>query len=267
MSSLQFIHASNHQTTIFVEDELTRQYLSELWRFQLSSLHFVTAGSILSVKSLAKSYKDRELKCWGIVDRDYRWTAEHIRNNVITLQKHEIENYLLDPESIHHSDFNYNLKLSQDDIADRIKDFVNNSKYWFTCCYILADLDLTLRKGFPPAPKNSEITDIDSIVCYITNSRFTEDLANKLHNIKQDKLQNYVQDKLNRIEEIYQTERHIDLFPGKTVLNNIRSVLHRNSYSNSQASNIDFAKEIAQKQLERKRIPEELLQIREAILH
>lgn len=266
MSGLQFIHASNHQTTIFVEDELTRQYLSELWRLQLSALHFVTAGSILSVKSLAKLYKDRGLKCWGIVDRDYKWSDEPIKNNVITLKKHEIENYLLDPEAIHDSDFNHKRKLSKDEIANRIETYIQAGKYWFACCYILADLDLSLRKGFPPAPKKSDITDIDSIVRYISDSRFTINLANKLHDIEQDKLKNHVQDKLSDIEAMYQEGKQIDFFPGKAALNKIRSELHKPSGNASKATDIDFAKEIAQKQLERNRIPEELLQIRDDIL-
>jgi len=43
-------------------------------------------------------------------------------------------------------------------------------------------------------------------------------------------------------------------------------VLHKPSGNASKATDIDFAKEIAQKQLERNRIPEELLQIRDDIL-
>lgn len=198
--------------------------------------------------------------------RDFRWNTEHIRNNVITLKKHEIENYLLDPEAIYRSDFNHNSKLSQAEIEGRIESFILANKFWFACCYLLADLDLLLRQGFPAIPNTSLIVDGDSIVRYLTDNGFIENLALKLQNLEHNQIETYVQDKLEEVEKVYQAGNQYDLFPGKEALNNIRSFLHGSSLLASQATIIDLAKDIADKQIESNRVPKELQQIRDIIL-
>lgn len=112
MNSNSRIDNASLKISVYVEDSLTKEYLSIIWADALSSLDIKVAGNANAVKSLVAYKNANNSVCWGIVDRDFRWDTQAIRNSIYTFDRHEIENYLLDAEAISNSTFNAKQRLT-----------------------------------------------------------------------------------------------------------------------------------------------------------
>ena len=142
MDRIQKIFTNPNAVVVFVEDQLTLHYLEIIWQRELAMLNIVCAGSRDLVYEFTRNYQENKFDCWGIVDLDYNWNRSFKAQRIIRLQKHEIENYLLDSNAIYQSDFNYkktgnNKKHSENEIETKISAFMNENRYWFACCYVL----------------------------------------------------------------------------------------------------------------------------------
>jgi hypothetical protein len=257
---------TSQRITVFVEDSLTKEYLSIIWADSLSALDIKVAGNVSAVRSLVAYNNANRGDCRGITDRDYRWDASDYTNNIFTLRKHEIENYLLDARAISKSDFNANMGLTEDAIRIKIDSFIRENKFWFACCYLLSKLNLLVTGQFPPNPNRTRILDAQTIIEYINESGYHQSLLEKLQTIDPKLIAAHVSGIVNEIEQVYSTQKQHDLFPGKEVFRYIRGILPGSNYADKLTMDIDLAKEIADNQVKAKRVPEELISIKENIL-
>lgn len=202
MSDYQSISVYSNLALVFVEDEITKAYLNEIYRPNLALIRIENAGNLQNVRSLVDYHKDKQ-PCFGIVDRDYRWSKASKQGNIYMLSKHEIENYMLDAESIAQSTFNAKKRLSPDRISKRIDDFLEAKRMWFTCCYILAELNIRINQGFPHNPKLSEIQDSAAIVRYLAESKFDKRLDEVVQSINPSQINQLVNSAVQDIERIY----------------------------------------------------------------
>lgn len=251
--------------TVFVEDELTREYLSTIWAFSLSKLSIICAGNINTVRNLVAYHRANNDICFGIVDRDYRWADSDNNGHIFTLKRHEIENYCLDVKAMHKSSFNAKQNLSESRIGDIIGLFVNERKFWFACCYLLHKLDLLVKEGFPPHPPQTNIIDSQSIIAYINNCGYHADVTNRLNNINSTGIEAYVSGILADIEKHYTQNQQMVFFPGKEVFRHIRGYLGSN-YADGRTMDIDMAKEIGDYQVKTRSIPRELVLIEQEVM-
>lgn len=270
MLRTQSLNTNPLSTTIFVEDELCKQYLSEIWKKDLTLLNIVCAGSKDRVISLTSFYLEQEQSCWGIVDRDFNWDNKQNPNHIFVLDKHEIENYLLDPEAIYESDFNILKKTSRrkssiSDIDNAIRQFTIDKRMWFASCFILFQIRRRLNSVFPKNPAISKIEDIESIIHYIENSDLIKRIEILLNEINGESLKSFVSKNISIIDKIYSDSKAVDLFPGKQVFMHIKSTLPGTSYIKSSAIDLDLAKQIGRFQYQNNSIPQEFLQIRDRI--
>ncbi len=266
MNSNSSLNRANPPIKVYVEDALTKEYLSIIWADSLSALNIKVAGNVFAVRSLVAYENADKQACWGIVDRDYRWDAPTSKNNIFTLSKHEIENYLLDAKAISQSDFNAKQKLSEDAIQTRIDTFIIDNKFWFACCYLLSKLNLLVTQDFPPNPNRTIILDTQAILRYINDSGYHQSVSEKLQTIDPKLIASHVSDIVKEIEQVYIDDEQHDLFPGKEVFRDIRGTLPGSNYADKLTMDIDLAKEIAVYQVKANRIPVELTSIKNSML-
>ncbi len=267
MNSNSNLNRAYPRIKVYVEDSLTKEYLSIIWADSLSTLNIDVAGNVIAVRSLVAYENANKEACWGIVDRDYRWDAPAKKYNIFTLRKHEIENYLLDAKAISKSDFNAKQKLPEDAIQTKIDSFIRDNKFWFACCYLLSKLNLSVTEQFPPNPIRTRILDAQAIIAYINESGYHQSVSEKLRTIDPQLIAAHVSKIIQDIEMIYTDNKQHDLFSGKEVFRDIRGILPGSNYADRQTMDIDLAKEIADYQVKAKRVPEELTSIKETILN
>lgn len=210
--------------------------------------------------------------CWGIVDRDFDWLIKKTSNSIFILKKHETENYLLDSEAIHESDFNIlkrtnKRKNSITEIESTIKQFTIDKKMWFASCYILFQIRQRLNSIFPKNPTISKIEGIDSIIHYLENSDLAKRIEVLLSEISGESLNSFVNRKVSIIDTIYDESNAVNLFPGKQAFMHIKGILPGTSYIQSPTIDLDIAKQIGRYQYKNGSVPSELLEIRDRILN
>lgn len=136
---------------VWVEDELTRIFLSTVWNDK--DIRVLNAGSKDGVKNLLKGapLDVRGKTVVGLVDLDfdvphYEW--EHASRHVVTTEVHEFENYLLA--------FDLLAKIAKDtpaNIESIAKAYAENVRYWMACKHTLCDLRRKQSTDFPADPK------------------------------------------------------------------------------------------------------------------
>ena len=125
---------------VWVEDDLTKQYLTEVWNDNGVSL--LIAGSNEAVHAVVG---DADLEhVFGIVDRDFgrtnyeNWMNPDSSFKVFRLPVSEIENYLLDAQCIAGCNVNFNHR-SESEIEERIAGHAQTMVCWLACRDVLAD--------------------------------------------------------------------------------------------------------------------------------
>jgi len=92
-------------------------------------------------------------------------------------------------------------------------------------------------------------------------------VSEKLQKIDPRLIEGHVRQIISSIEQIYVSNKHHALFPGKEVFRSIRGILPGSNYTDGRKMDLDLAKEIAEYQVLHKRIPKELVKIKETILN
>ena len=105
---------------LWVEDELTRAYLSAVWNSP--AVAFFIGGGNEGVRAIVKDAEESGFtNVFALIDRDFRqtnkpgWSDPKKTSRTFVLPVHEIENYLLDAGALAESRFN-NLKKTENQI-------------------------------------------------------------------------------------------------------------------------------------------------------
>ncbi len=128
----------NAPAVLWVEDELTRDYLSHLWQND-PDIKFCIAGGIGNVNSAvhdarAKGYRH----VFGVRDRDFKKTNRHRWENdqsdisVFVFDSHEIENYFLLPDALADCDLNTGNRLVEQ-ISNKLVGRAEELAAWMAC--------------------------------------------------------------------------------------------------------------------------------------
>src|SRR5690348_16926309 len=91
---------------LWVEDELSREYLSKIWNTP-PDVFFLIGGGNEGVNAVVKDAESAGFpNVFGLIDCDFRptnrihWNAPAKTFRTFVLPVHEIENYLLDPQAL-----------------------------------------------------------------------------------------------------------------------------------------------------------------------
>jgi hypothetical protein len=156
MSGFSVYDLYRGKASLWVEDELTRESLSELWGNSGIGIH--VANSKDAVKHMvAGTPKKLEHKVYGLVDCDFEQPDEASCNGtgkrVFRTPCHEFENLLLD--------FDVLATLARDDfdaemLRSRAEQRVRELLWWMSCKATLREIRGTLVVNFPGDPRQTE---------------------------------------------------------------------------------------------------------------
>jgi hypothetical protein len=262
---------------LWVEDELTREYLSAVWNFP-TDVFFLIGGGNEGVGAVVKDAASAGFaNVFGLVDRDFRptnrsnWNAAGKTFRTFVLPVHEIENYLLDPEALAASRLN-TLKRTAAQIEGYLVAASGRLTWWAACRHVVAELKGRFREPFVADPPCGTIADEASAVDHICTSPWFVKLAPEAARTRQEDVRRLLADAHREAESQLSDGTWRTEFAGKEIYHDVgsricdRRALGRPGYQPTQVEfDIDLAKNIAEGQVANNRIHDDLLALLEAL--
>ncbi len=258
---------------LWVEDQVTRTYLSEIWGND-PAVAFLIGGGNEGVTAVLKDAEVREFaNVFGVIDRDYRrsnrpdWVTPTKTFRRFILPVHEVENYLLDARALAASPLN-NLHKSEIEIEAMMKDAAVKLCWWAACRDVVAELKSRFRASFvsdPPCSIQSHTEAKD----HICNHEWFQKLAGEVNRSTETDIQRMLGDahlKATRSldDGTWQTD-----FAGKEILGVVGSrICDRVSLKRElllSEFDQDLARSVGKWQREKKAVPSDLIALLQAL--
>lgn len=260
---------------IWVEDELTKEYLITVWKND-PRLKFLIAGGIEGVRSIIKDAEVNSfINVFGVVDSDFgdhnsqEWFNSNKTFRSFILPVHELENYLLDSYAIADSVYN-NRKIDREEIEELMRKFAEAMKPRYACSKVIYDLKTQLRKDNLKYPNHKDCYDEQSAIDYITNSVWFNNTRNTALGFMPERINNRIQIEFQAADAKISDGTWRKYFPGKEIYRQIQSHIYdRNPAQkkpNKTELDIALANSIAQSQLDRDVVSQDLIQLLKAII-
>jgi hypothetical protein len=258
---------------LWVEDALTREYLSTLWNDP--SVFFLVGGGNEGVRAIVKDADEAGFaNVFGLTDRDFRptnkpgWNDSSKTFRTLVLPVHEIENYLLDSLSLHSSLFN-NRGLSETDIQTIIEEGASRLCWWAACREVVAESKRRFREPFvidPPCTLNSQSAAKD----HICNSPWFQKLDTESARTKESDIDQLLNDRYQEAQNRLKDGTWRIEFAGKEIFRETGSRIFdrtmNRGYNPTPADfDIDLAKDIAVSQVASGSRPTDLVDLLAAL--
>jgi hypothetical protein len=253
---------------IWVEDELTREYLQMIW--QTSGVKCLIAGGHESIKPVVRDARSHgNHNVFGVVDGDFeqsnldRWRTVE----VFQLPVNEVENYLLSAPAIAGCKMNTNHRTEQA-IDAHMLERARELMWWMVACRTISRLRHFCIDDFVARPAAAAITDRDSVLAHFYGSTWLNAFQ-----VNSPKIRRCIEDWIDEAVTHYRDSLNNNdwrrSFAGKEILRHIRGFVCDTSAAgkNSADLDIDFAKHIARWQVANGSEPPELLRLRDVILN
>jgi hypothetical protein len=258
----------NAEITIWVEDSLTDEYLTQLWADP--AMNLLVAGGRPGVKSLVETAaRTKVTKVFGIVDRDFgstnrdRWADPEVR--VFRLGRHEIENYLLDANAMAGCSLN-NQKLSVSEVQAKLLELAKQQTYWLACRSLLRHVDTELKADFP-VPKVTELTSSEAAERFLESSPWLTGLSERVGRLVQPEgWKKRLHDEAGRYQQGLTDGSWVEHCSAGDMIPTIRSILFKKPKSQSiEVTDSDFAKAVSAWQIANDAIPADLLDLHDIV--
>lgn len=236
---------------VLVEDEVTWALLDGVWGD--IALRVESVGGAAAVRAMVNDARQRgSTNLFGVVDRDFEVSSAWSKSApVYRLERHEVENYLLDFDAL--------AGLARADRAEVEAEAVRFAKQivpWMAARHALHEIDLGLTENFPalPAPNEQKPLTLDGAVALVCDRTFWPDLRAKLKQHWTDTaLRDLVRQHNNTYSDEVESGLWVSTFSGKEVIQHLRG-----KFAKLSKNNVDLAQRVAKRWRETKRIPEEL---------
>ena len=166
---------------LWVEDELTRDYLDALW--DDTSVAYLVGGGCQGVDAIAHdAERSGYQNVFALVDRDFRvsnkawWLEPGKTFRVFVPPRHEIENYLLEPDALSESRFN-TLSRPSTEINRYMTEKAANLCWWAACRDVVAELRHRFRESFLTDPKSPPVDNAEAARDHICDQEWFKKLA------------------------------------------------------------------------------------------
>ncbi len=257
---------------LWVEDELSRDYLSHLWQND-PLVKFCIAGgneNIPAVVNDARVHGYRHV--FGIRDRDFgatnrnRWSNLRRDTSVFVLDAHEIENHLLYPEALAGCDLNTGDR-SVEQIHDKLLGRARELAAWMACRGTIYDMKGVMAADFPRHPTCEEIKDLSDAEKYISSSTWFSSIDERMQDLaRAEHLSGRLQQALRKYEDHLKRNTWCSQFSGKELFRHVRDWLYTKGDGTGPQRDSDLAKAVARWQVEHGSIPQELIDLSSAIM-
>lgn len=122
------------EVILYVEDDLTRRVLEEVWGSQSRQVRVEVGGSSDGVRHVVTRPQSGSVRVRGLIDRDFGVTnrANWRLASLLVLDVHEFENLLLDESAWN--------AVGASDLPGEAKAEAHEQIYWLAARRVLADL-------------------------------------------------------------------------------------------------------------------------------
>lgn len=212
--------------TLWVEDELTRQALTEFWSD--TDIRILSAAGRDGVASLVRAAPKGLIgrNVVGLVDRDFTaydpFDLENTNRSLLHTPTHEFENLLLDFDALSaicgHSD-----SASIEEVA---RTFAREIKWWMVCKTVLHEILGAMTAYFPgdpPLPGESSRMDQPSAVDHIRASSFWREHHSALRTWSSPHIERRVDEWGKLYEADLVSGEWVKTFSGKEIFRRVRT--------------------------------------------
>ncbi len=269
--------------TLCVEDRLTAEYLDRIWLG--GPFRYVLAGGKEGVRALVNQARQDAGYTWvfGVVDRDFsetnrdRWDDLSRPISTFVLPRHELENYLLDAQSLTNCKLNTNDR-ARNHVESKLRETAKQMLWYVTCRRVIAEIAKDFREGFPKHPKN-RVPDRETAIRTIIDSDYFSRLQDKVDGVTPDQIGERIDVAHTMMIQKSHEGSWQEEFPGREIYRIIRSDVYdlkpypvqggetpRRQQVSSAQLDLDLAMSVAEVQVSAGRVPSDLIQLRDAIL-
>jgi hypothetical protein len=258
---------------LWVEDEVTRTYLSEIWNNP--TIVFLIGGGHEGVQAIVKDAEAFGFtNVFALIDRDFRQSNRQFWNDPgktfrrFILRVHEIENHLLDARARASIRLN-NLGKPQDAIEAIMTTAANLLCWWAACRDVVAELRRRFREGFLGDPHREMSTEAQA-TDHIVQSPWFQKLPSQVARSTAADVRQLLSDAHAAASLALSDGRWKDEFAGKEILRDVGSrICDRTKFANYNPApaefDADLAKEIGAWQRQNNAIPPDLLDLLRAL--
>jgi len=254
---------------LWVEDELSRDYLSQLWQDD-PLVKFCISGGAENIRGVVHDARLNNYRhVFGMIDRDFgksnrsRWFDEGIE--VFILDVHEIENYLLVPEALAGCSLNTG-KRSSAEIQGRLYERSNKLCAWMACRKTISEIRGRLFGDFITHPPCEAVSCLKDAEQYIRESDWFSSIGVRTGDLQKS---GNIYASLNQADEEYKRHLHGDTwageFSGKELFRHVRDWVYTTSNRMGPQRDSDLAKSVAGWQVENESIPSAMGDLLKAI--
>jgi len=258
---------------LWVEDTLTREYLSAVWQGDPGVTFFIGGGNE-GVRAIVKDAEEAGFRnVFGLTDRDYRpsnragWNDSKKSFQTFVLPVHEIENYLLDAEALHSSRLN-NRKLEVAGIERQMKDAAGRLCWWAACREVIAELKRRFREPFVEDP-GCDLSDPEGAERHICESDWFRKLGDEAARTTTSDVRKLLEAGYQQARERIADGTWRSEFAGKEILSDIGSRICDHPRLANRMTRSEFhmnlAKDVADWQVQQGRVPSDLIELRSAL--
>jgi hypothetical protein len=261
------------QINLWVEDDVTRTYLSEVWNNP--AVAFLIGGGHEGVQAIVKDAEAFGFaNVFALIDRDFRqsnrtdWVAPSRTFRTFVLRVHEIENHLLDATALASIRLNNSGKTLVE-IETMMSTAASRLCWWAACRDVVAELRKRFRDGFlndPSCDVDTEVQATDHIVQSPWFQKLPTEVARSTEtDVGQLLLSAHGTATLSLSDGSWKDE-----FAGKEILRDIGSrICDRTKFSGYNPTKAEFdadlAKEIGAWQRQSWAVPPDLVELLQAL--
>jgi hypothetical protein len=248
---------------LYVEDDLTKQYLETLFQLESGWLNIVDVGGNRAVRAMVVADREQGNKqSFGWQDKDFgedntaKWGQAD--TYVFRGTYHEIENYMLDWEAMKGGEKSSDYFPFQQVAHDFAEDMV----FVVACWSELRALQRFIGEGFPKQAEIPELKSLDDIVCFIREQHPWIPRLNREFAVRtsEESIRRNVEEKVAQFRDAVAGDSWRTVMPGKEIF---RHLLHKAFHG--EVDKPSFAKSIADWQRGHQKIPAELQRLIEIL--
>jgi hypothetical protein len=265
----------NGQINLWVEDDLTRAYLSALWND--SAVKFLIGGGHDGVLAILRDASDAGYEnVFGVVDRDHGrsnhadWFVPERTFRRFILPRHEIENYVLDTSALEGCRFNTH-RRSVAEIDQFLNDEAARRCWWAACRDVVSLIRNRFFDRFIEHPKTPPVETEAAARDHITQSDWFRTLPRKSSGMTEARVDRLLARAYRRSQGLLVDGGWRVEFSGKEFLREIgnrifnRAVAPRNYRPSKAEFDADLAKAIAAWQVNNGAVPGDLSDLLDAL--
>jgi hypothetical protein len=258
---------------LWVEDEVTRTYLSEIWNNP--AVAFLIGGGNEGVRAIVNDAEAFGFaNVFALIDRDFQqsnkqfWLLPGKTFRTFILRVHEIENHLLDSRALSSVRLN-NLGETSDEIEAMMARCANRLCWWAACRDAVAELRNRFRREFVSDPSCDVSTEAQASD-HIVRSPWFRKLASETSRTTEPDVRQLLSDAHAKATQSLSDGRWKNEFAGKEILHDVGSrICNRTSepgYNPTKAEfDADLAKVIGAWQRQNNAVPPDLLDLLQAL--